>query len=386
MIEKHLMQMSKFHLEMAKSHFVAFVLLPNSLDLVRAYWSLAKDYGDTFASSTDGNSLPRKDGDQEESPFREKFSLKGLSLIRACIKSVFNPAPSFKYRQQTEKDERVQAIEAVKQHLLTQQFVQEVMEVTVTKFFVLRNSDLQNWENDPEEWEQTMESEGESYEFGLRPCAEKLFMDVSLNYKDLLVQPLISVFQSVSSKCACLIVQCEPRADSTVAPENEEILFKDSVYTAIGLAAAVLHQQLDFDSFLASVLVAEVQKQRPGCKIVRRRTAILLGQWVTIKVSKENRPLVYQIYQHLLDPSDEYNDLVVRITAGRRFRNIVDDWEFDTEQFLPFAEPVLSRLMHLIQEVEHTETKMALLNTISVTVERLEHRVRRVLYISPEEC
>jgi uncharacterized protein (DUF3820 family) len=35
----------------------------------------------------------------------------------------------------------------------------------------------------------------------------------------------------------------------------------------------------------------------------------------------------------------------------------------------------LDRLMALVQEVELAETKMALLNTISVVVERLEHNV-----------
>lgn len=162
---------------------------------------------------------------------------------------------------------------------------------------------------------------------------------------------------------------------SVSAPENENILFKDSVYTAIGLAAAVLHQHLDFNAFLSSTLVVEVQKQQPGFNILRRRIAILLGQWITIKVSEENRPLVYKIFQHLLDPNDACNDQVVRVTAGRQFKNIVDDWEFNAEQFLPYADTTLTRLMQLVQEVELTETKMALLNTISVMVERLEHNI-----------
>lgn len=163
------------------------------------------------------------------------------------------------------------------------------------------------------------------------------------------------------------------------ALDNEDVLFKDSVYTAIGLAAAVVHQQLDFDSFLTSTLGPEVQKHKAGYNILRRRIAILLGQWITIKVSEQNRPLVFQIFQFLLDPSDSLNDQVVRVTAGRQFKNIADDWEFKAEHFLPYAETTLTRLMQLIQEVELTETKLALLNTISIVVERLEHHVSFVL-------
>jgi hypothetical protein len=152
-------------------------------------------------------------------------------------------------------------------------------------------------------------------------------------------------------------------------------LFKDSVYTAIGLAAAVLQQHLDFDSFLSNTIVVEVQKQKPGFNILRRRIAILLGQWITVKVSAENRPLVYKIFQHLLDPNDSCNDQVVRITAGRQLKNIVDDWEFSPEQFLPYVQTTMTQLLGLIEQVDNMETKMALLNTISILVERLEHHV-----------
>ena len=84
---------------------------------------------------------------------------------------------------------------------------------------------------------------------------------------------------------------------------------------------------------------------------------------------------MYQIYQHLLDKNDPLNDQVVRVTAGRRFKDVADEWEFHADNFLPYAPTMLQRLMALVQEMELPETKMALLNTISVIVERLEHNV-----------
>lgn len=95
-----------------------------------------------------------------------------------------------------------------------------------------------------------------------------------------------------------------------------------------------------------------------------------------MKVSEQTKPIVYQIYQHLLDKSDPLNDQVVRVTAGRKFRDIADEWEFKAENFRPYAPLILERLMGLVQEVELAETKMALLNTISIIVARLEHHVR----------
>lgn len=203
MIEKHLLQLSKLHLEMAKTHPGAFVLLPRSLELVQAYWSLIKQYGDHFGTRTAVvNVTIGNVGDQvEDKPFMEKITLKGILLIRACIKLVFNPSQTFKYRHDQEKVEKADATKMIQEQLLTHSFVQELMEVVVTKFFVFRDVDLREWEEDPEEWEQTMDSEAEGFEFSVRPCAEKLFLDLALNYRELLLQPLLSVFNSVASKC-----------------------------------------------------------------------------------------------------------------------------------------------------------------------------------------
>lgn len=85
--------------------------------------------------------------------------------------------------------------------------------------------------------------------------------------------------------------------------------------------------------------------------------------------------MVYQIFQHLLSKEDQLNDVVVRVTAGRQLKNIVDPFEFTAESFMPYATGILGALMSLIEEVDLPETKMALLNTISVIVVKMEHHI-----------
>jgi hypothetical protein len=150
------------------------------------------------------------------------------------------------------------------------------------------------------------------------------------------------------------------------------------VYCAIGLAADILHDQVDFDSLIENTLVPEAGKQKPGYNIIRRRIAIIISQWIAIKISESKKPIVYQIFQHLMDKNDPLNDQVVRVTAGRKFKDCADEWEFKADNFLPYAPTMLDRLMALVQEVELAETKMALLNTISVIVIRLEHNVSQL--------
>ena len=90
-----------------------------------------------------------------------------------------------------------------------------------------------------------------------------------------------------------------------------------------------------------------------------------------------NRPLIYEIFQYLLDKNDELNDEVVRVTAGRQYKNVVEPFEFTAEPFMPFASTILGRLMSLIEEVELAETKLVLLETLVTIVVKLEHNVRQ---------
>lgn len=85
--------------------------------------------------------------------------------------------------------------------------------------------------------------------------------------------------------------------------------------------------------------------------------------------------MVYQIFQHLLSKDDKLNDVVVRVTAGRQLKNVVDPFEFTAKSFMPYATSILGALMSLIEEVDVPETKMALLNTISVIVVKMEHHI-----------
>lgn len=150
---------------------------------------------------------------------------------------------------------------------------------------------------------------------------------------------------------------------------------KDSLYSAIGLAAASLEQHLDFNAFLESTLVPEVQIQEQGYNVLRRRIAIVLGQWFPVKLEQLNKNAIYQIFQYLLSKQDALNDLVVRITAGRQLRNVLDPYEFSPTEFMPYAPSILQDLMNLIQEVELSESKMALLDTVCAIVIKMEHHV-----------
>ena len=206
LIESHLVQISKLHLEMVRVHPEAFVLLRDSVLLIQAYWDFIVNWESSQGLSTSNEVEANADVLEEHMPYTEKVSLKGLLLLRGCVKMVYSPTQTFKFQQNADKEERKQAIEMVRSALLSENMINLMMEALVARFFVLGPKDVRGWQEEPEEWERREDGEGELWEFSLRSCAEKLFLDIVINNKDLLIQPLLNVFHKAACRSHFLVV------------------------------------------------------------------------------------------------------------------------------------------------------------------------------------
>ena len=111
---------------------------------------------------------------------------------------VFNPALTFKYQTANDKEERNRAVERVKSELFTDGFVVNTMVLIVRNFFCLRNAEFQEWTEEPESWEKREEVSTDGWEFSIRSCSEKLFLDLVINFKNLLIAPLLDAFYSIA--------------------------------------------------------------------------------------------------------------------------------------------------------------------------------------------
>ncbi|KAI1205398.1 ARM repeat-containing protein [Annulohypoxylon truncatum] len=356
-LTKLFMQYSKLHIEMAEQHPSSFVLLPNSLNLVRAYWFLTAKVAAVFSESVGIRHNASNQGKAKtEGPILEKIALKGLLLLRACVQMVHRGKRTILYRSSEAVQEEKQAIEHLKVELLKDEFIIEISNVIVTRFLLFRQADLDAWEEDPQEWEQQEETEGNAYQWEVRPCAEKLFLDLLIHYKGLLLQHVLSYFVSIEDPQTTLVA-------------------REAIYTAIGLSANVVYEEVNFEDLLKKIIVADAQRAEPSCQILRRRIAILLSQWVPVQSTAETRPLVYEIFRHFLNPNDQYNDIVVRITTARRFKVVCDDIGFDGKVFSPYASDVLVQLINLLGEVEVDEAKLAILESTRTVILRMETHV-----------
>lgn len=198
LVGKHLLQLGKLHLDMARTHPAAFALLPDSVALGHAYGSLIFRFGEALRLESRGPTADGEESGSSEKNVLEQLSLKGFLVLRACLKMIFNPVHTFKYQHAEDKEERQQSKELLRLQLLSEELVCELMETVVTRYFVLRPVEIEAWKEEPEEWERREEGMGDAWEYSIRLCSEKLLLDLLINFKELLTPRLLNFFYSIS--------------------------------------------------------------------------------------------------------------------------------------------------------------------------------------------
>jgi len=229
--------------------------------------------------------------------------------------------------------------------------------ILVSHYFLLTEEELTMWEEDPEGFT-VEETGGDSWKYSLRPCTEVLFIDIFHEYNQTLTPVLLEMMQTLQGP--------------TNVEDMNALLIKDAVYNAVGLAAYELFDSVDFDQWFKNQLLPELQVIHNRYKPLRRRVIWLIGQWISVKFKSDLRPMLYEAICNLLQDQD----LVVRIETATTLKLTVDDFEFRTDQFLPYLETMFTLLFQLLQQVTECDTKMHVLHVLSCVIERVNIQIR----------
>ncbi|XP_050400869.1 importin-11 [Patella vulgata] len=283
----------------------------------------------------------------------ERFVVNCFNLMKGILfcdvyKPPKNPQDSSSISMQAHK---------ILTEFFTYDTLSEICRRLVSQYFLLTSDDLLTWEADPEDFCQ--EEVGDSYKYSLRPCTEVLFLTVFKEFRLTLTSVLLQMVQANQGPCD---------------PDNlEALLKKDAVYNAVGLASFDLFDDINFDQWFLTHLVQELQIKHFQYRIIRRRVIWLIGQWVGVKMSVNLRPMLYEIILSLLSKDE---DLAVRLEAAQCLKTAVDDFEFKTEQLLPYLESLFALLFELLKEVRECDTKMHVLHVLSFVIERVGSKIQ----------
>ncbi|TPX34316.1 hypothetical protein SmJEL517_g03017 [Synchytrium microbalum] len=331
---KFALLIGKVYTDLEKQRLGSFLLASGSISVIKFYWSQAEAY-------TPGG------GDQ----MYERFLVQGLVLLKSLIKNAEFSIVAGPKIPNVDKAKSV-----IDTELFTTTFVVSCCEVLVSKYLVLTGEEMRSWEDDPETF--VSEEEADHWEYNLRACAEKVLMDLVSQHRALLSPVLIQMLQRVSE-----MPDTDPRC----------ILLRDAVYSAVGLCAQDLYDLVDFDSWFTGRLIAEATNPSPPYRILHRRVALLVGHWVGVKVRKETRPAIYSLLLQLASPEEP--DLAVRLTAIMNLKVAVDDWDFDPVTFVPYLEKSVAVFTQLVEAVDEFESKMKVLNSLAMVIERMEAQI-----------
>ncbi|GLH14983.1 Importin-11 [Gryllus bimaculatus] len=284
----------------------------------------------------------------------ERFIIQCLNLVKGILLCAEYKAA--KVIEETKEPATLRAHQ-IKLNFFTASTLTEMCTKLVTHYFLLTREDLELWDSDPESF--ATDEGGESWKYSLRPCTESLFLALFHEFRVTLVPVLLEMIQN---------------NHALVPPEDlNAILRKDAVYNAVGLAAFDLYHEVNFDQWFSTTLTQELKVKAGNYRVIRRRVAWLVGQWTGVKFSPELRPALYSVTLPLLQ-ADE--DMAIRLTASNTLKLAIDDFEFITDQFLPFLEPSFSLLFALLKEAHECDTKMHVLYVLSFIVERVGFAIR----------
>ncbi|MCO5560305.1 hypothetical protein L7F22_013917 [Adiantum nelumboides] len=247
--------------------------------------------------------------------------------------------------------------EAIKKSLLDNQRVLLLCEVLVRRYFVLTATDLEEWDHDAEAYYH--EHDMVQWKDKLRPCAESLYLVLFEKYREILAPLVVQILKQASE-------DCPPAVAGTEIEITQKLLLKEAAYNAVGVANFDLHHSVDFESWFKGTLVQELRNRHSNARILRRRVAWLLGQWVN-KIEGDVRKPVYASLIDLLADGD----LAVQLAACRSLSHLIDDIHFYEKDFAAFVPVCLERLFQLMNRAQEFDSKLQVLNLVSLLIDRL---------------
>lgn len=322
--EKFIVHLTKNLLSVIDAHPFAFIdFIKPSLEFVYYY---------LFASNI-------------EALLFERFIIQCFNLMKVIL-----VCPEYRVKKGV-KDAESSRADGIIREFFQPDILSVVCKKLISHYFILTQEDLELWDADPEAF--VIDESGETWKYSLRPSMECLYL---------------SLFPRFCDNVSSVVLELVRETNVLVPPEDMQgVLRKDAVYNAVGLAKYNMYEGVDFDQWFMNVLTQELKIKHNNYRILRRRVVWLMGQWSRIKLACELRPALYECCLSLLD---EQEDIAVRLTASTAFRSVVDDPDFNPDQFQPYVEPTFIRLLDLLKASNECETKMQVLNVITLMLER----------------
>ncbi|XP_020409757.1 importin-11 isoform X1 [Prunus persica] len=287
----------------------------------------------------------------------EQFLIQCMVMVK-CVLECKEYKPSLTGRVM---DENVVTLEQMKKSisgavsgvltsLMTSERIVVLCNILIRRYFVLSTNDLEEWYQSPESFhhEQDMVQWTEK----LRPCAEALYIVLFENHSQLLGPVVVSILKEAMNGCPTSVTEITPG-----------LLLKDAAYGAAAYVYYELSNYLSFKDWFNGALSLELSNDHPNMRIIHRKVALILGQWVSEIKEDTKRPVYCALIRLLQD-----KDLSVRLAACRSLCLHIEDASFSEREFIDLLPICWESCFKLIEEVQEFDSKVQILNLISILI------------------
>ncbi|KAK7470477.1 hypothetical protein VKT23_001903 [Stygiomarasmius scandens] len=336
LLTRHIRLLGKFFRRLSQLGQKRFAEVPNCDDLILFYWSQVVDA--TTKQPPPGWTADWI-ADSNFAPYPVRFLVQGLMLFKETL-------GQWKPMRRDGTPNKLS---------MSREFIEQSIQILVTRFLPLNTKDLTGWMEDPEEWVNVEDKESDQWEYELRPCSERVLIQLSNQYSESVIPLLQSSFNQVADK---------------PAPDLDSAIQKEALYCAIGRCCQRLKGSIPFNEWLQQTLIVEAHDTSPHSPILKRRIAWVLGKWMSEQCVDPNNPLIWRILVHLLGDRQPGTDTVVRLTAAVALREGVDTLEFDLQSFAQFLPDTVTYLVTLMGEADTLESKRRVDDALNVVIDR----------------
>ncbi|KAJ7276541.1 armadillo-type protein [Mycena haematopus] len=329
-LTRHTRLLGKFFRRLQELSVNRFAALPCCPALIAYYW------GEVTKAAAD----PSQIADNPEALYPVRFLVQCMVLFKENL-SQWKPLLN-------------NGVE--NQNVLPQHVVQNAAEIIIKQFMPLNETELQEWMNDPEQWVNEEETDNEQWIFEIRACSERVLMQLSNQFPEVVPPLLVNLYISFGCQTASNL---------------QEIIQKEALYCAIGRCSSRLKTLIPFEQWLATTLVTEAKNPDPPYAILKRRIAWLLGKWASESCISPSNNLVWEILILLLKDADS----VVRFTAAVSLRECIDTIEFDIDVFARYLPDTVTELVRLLGQADTLEIKRRIDYTLNAVIEQSGERI-----------
>ncbi|CAN3361130.1 importin beta-like protein Kap120p [Diutina catenulata] len=336
LLERYVKCYTKLYGALLDNNPTSFVLFPSSEKIISTFLSLLEQKASEIHAAESG----------DDNDFWVVLALKGFLILKKVLSFVYKKG-ALSLKAHNDKHEIDAALTRLTRDVFTNQAMTHLCDIIITWYLRLRPSDLERWSFEPEEW--WNEELSLSYEYQIRPCAENFFQDLIKIFAEPLTPFVIDKI--------------------TTNLNSNDILTQDAILCTFQLSSAQLKSQVSFDELVPQVFLPAATQAASSSdgKVVQRRVCLIIAEWVDVQCSRDTRKLCYDYLIGLVATSD----IVVRMVAFHTLKTMVEDWEFNKQDFAGYVAPLVQALLKtLAHDVVLTESKLYIYGTLATLLER----------------